>query len=245
MQYKFVKEQVDYSDLASGRVLHSLPGHPAFPVRLASEIFQRCIEHRRAIYKVSNPCTMYDPCCGTAYHLSVLGFLHGAHIRELIASDINEKVVEIARRNLELLRPTGMEERISELSSMHERYNKDSHRDALASAQALKIRITADHTIKTHAFQVDATNGKAILQNIRQGSVDIIFTDVPYGQHSQWSSSSNALWSMLDALLAVLSPTSILAIASDKGQKASHERYQRVEQFQLGKRRVKILMLKT
>ena len=46
MQYKFAKEQPDYSDLASGRVFYSLPGHPAFPVRLASEVFQRCLAHR-------------------------------------------------------------------------------------------------------------------------------------------------------------------------------------------------------
>jgi len=39
----------------------------------------------------------------------------------------------------------------------------------------------------------------------------------------------------------VLSGSSIVAIASDKGQKVSHDHYQRVEQFQIGKRRVVIL----
>jgi hypothetical protein len=46
---------------------------------------------------------------------------------------------------------------------------------------------------------------------------------------------------MLDALLGILSPSSIVAIASDKQQKARHERFQRLEQFQVGKRRVVIL----
>jgi hypothetical protein len=46
---------------------------------------------------------------------------------------------------------------------------------------------------------------------------------------------------MLAALLPVLSGTSIVAIVSDKGQKAVHERYRRLEQFQVGKRRVTIL----
>jgi hypothetical protein len=46
---------------------------------------------------------------------------------------------------------------------------------------------------------------------------------------------------MLDALLNVVSSSSIVAIASDKRQKALHERYQRIEQFQAGKRRVTIL----
>src|SRR5512142_1863099 len=114
MQYKYAKEQLDYSDFASGRVFYSLPGHPAFPVRLASEIFQRCLASREAIYKDSHPCTLYDPCCGTAYHLSVLAYLHGECIREVIASDIDEKAVALAKRNLGLLSMEGLEGRIDE-----------------------------------------------------------------------------------------------------------------------------------
>ncbi len=53
--------------------------------------------------------------------------------------------------------------------------------------------------------------------------------------------SPNPLTSMLDAVLGVLSPSSVVAIASDKGQKAAHERFQQVEHFQVGKRRVAIL----
>jgi hypothetical protein len=46
---------------------------------------------------------------------------------------------------------------------------------------------------------------------------------------------------MLDALLGILSPSGIVAIASDKDQKVRHQRFQRLEQFQAGKRRVVIL----
>src|SRR6266498_5343207 len=60
MQYKYEKGFVDYSDLASGRVFYSSPGYPAFPVRLASEIFQRCMAHRETIYQNTTPCTLYD-----------------------------------------------------------------------------------------------------------------------------------------------------------------------------------------
>ena len=100
MQYKYVKEQLDYSDFASGRVFYSMLGHPAFPVRLASEIFQRCVASRKTIYNNSTPCTLYDPCCGAAYHLSVLAYLHREHIREVIGSDIDEKAVTLANQNL-------------------------------------------------------------------------------------------------------------------------------------------------
>src|SRR5687767_4526533 len=115
MQYKYAKEQLDYSDFSSGRVFYSLPGHPAFPVRLASEIFQRCLAYRERFYQVSSPCTLYDPCCGVAYHLSILAYLHREHIREIIASDIDEKAVALAERNLGLLHRDGLEERIREL----------------------------------------------------------------------------------------------------------------------------------
>src|SRR5438128_795255 len=40
MPFKFAVERENYADYASGKVFYNLPGHPAFPVRLASEIFQ-------------------------------------------------------------------------------------------------------------------------------------------------------------------------------------------------------------
>ena len=249
MQYKYVTEQQDYSDYSSGRVFYSLPGHPAFPVRLASEIFQRCLAHREKQYGMTAPCTLYDPCCGAAYHLSVLGYLHGEHIQKIIVSDIDEKAVELARRNLGLLSIEGLHGRIRELSDLSERYRKESHQEALESAAVLQKRLSAlteKQPLETMVFQASASDGKSILHNVQPGSVDIVFTDVPYGRHSRWSitelaRSSDPLTLMLETLLPVLSSTSIVAISSDKGQKPAHERYQRLEHFQVGKRRVVIL----
>ncbi|MGB8983238.1 MAG: hypothetical protein WCC12_15290 [Anaerolineales bacterium] len=243
MQYKYTAEQADYSDLSSGRVFYSLPGHPAFPVRLASEIFQRCVAHRQ----VSTPVALYDPCCGAAYQLSVLAYLHGEDIREIIASDIEEKAVALAKRNLGLLSTEGLENRTAEISDMLEQYGKDSHRDALKSALALKEKISAGkHLIEARVFQSSAVDSRTMSLNIPPHSVDIVFTDVPYGQHSRWldaqgSELKDPMHSMLDTLLGILSPASIVAITSDKQQKAAHEAYQRIEQFQVGKRRVVIL----
>jgi hypothetical protein len=249
MQYKYAKEQLDYSDFASGRVFYSLPGHPAFPVRLASEIFQRCIAQRETIYQVSEPCTLYDPCCGTAYHLSVLGYLHRERIRKVIASDVDVKAVALAKRNLGLLQAGGLDRRITELSDMLEEYGKESHREALQSASTLKERRSTFRekpALETQVFQASATDRDEISKHIQPDSVDIIFTDVPYGRHSEWreagrGESSNPLTWMLDAMLEILSPSSIVAVASNKAQKAAHERFQRVEHFQVGKRRVVIL----
>lgn len=249
MQYKYATEQLDYSDFSSGRVFYSLPGHPAFPVRLASEIFQRCLAHRAAIYGKRTPCTLYDPCCGAAYHLSVLGFLHGEHIQKVIGSDIDEKAVALAAKNLGLLQKDGLEERSRELWKMFEQYAKESHREALRSASVLQEKLpafTEGRSLDIQVFQASATDRNAIASHIEPESVDILFTDVPYGWHTQWRAAdsdelSNPLTSMLDALLGVLSPSSLVAISSDKQQKATHERYERIEHFQVGKRRVVLL----
>jgi 16S rRNA G966 N2-methylase RsmD len=249
MQYKYVKEQSDYSDLASGRVFYSTSGHPAFPVRLASEIFQRCVASRKTIYDDSTPCTLYDPCCGAAYHLSVLAYLHREHIREVIGSDVDEKAIALADQNLGLLDVAGLDKRISEISTMFELYNKDSHKDALASAHLLRDRISAlapEHPLLTKVFQSSAADSETIIQNVRPKSVDIVFTDIPYGQHSHWhglnsNEVADPLRSMLDALIDTLSNSSIVAIVSDKQQKVSHKGFQRIEQFQIGKRQVVIL----
>jgi 23S rRNA (guanine2535-N1)-methyltransferase len=251
MPYKFETIDQNYSDLASGKVFYSLLGHPAFPVRLASEIFQRCLAHRRAIYGVTTPCTLYDPCCGAAYHLSVIGYLHGNTIQKIIGSDIDEKAVGQAKQNLGLLSQEGINRRIDEITSMLEQYKKASHKEALQSALVIKNRVTAmvqEHPLVTRAFQANAMDGRKLLNNIPAGSVDIVFTDIPYGQHSQWHISdigepTNPIGSMLNALTGVISTLGIVAIVSDKRQKVSLDKYQRVEQFQIGKRRITILRL--
>lgn len=168
----------------------------------------------------------------------------------MIGSDIDGKAVALAKRNLELLTVAGLDKRIGEISKMLELYNKDSHNDALASGYILKNKVSAltqERTIATKVFQASATDSKTILKNIKQNSVDVVFTDVPYGQRSHWQGSHssellNPLGSMLNGLIGVLSPASIVAIVSDKQQKVSHESFQRVEQFQIGKRRVVILI---
>lgn len=249
MQYKFARERADYSDLASGRVFYSQPGHPAFPIRLASEIFQRCLALRQ-IDCLANPCVLYDPCCGAAYQLSVLAYLHWPSIRAVLGSDINETAVELAKQNLGLLSREGMNQRITEIAELHRRYGKASHQAALDSARILRDRIATlerKHPLTTKTFQADATDGEALSEKLQGTPVDIVFADVPYGQHSHWDTStsdqetSEPLALMLKALLGILSPTSLVAIVSDKRQKVLHSGYQRLDHFQVGKRRIVIL----
>jgi 23S rRNA (guanine2535-N1)-methyltransferase len=249
MQYKFAQERFDYSDLSSGRVFYSRPGHPAFPVRLASEIFQRCLALRHENQPTS-PCVLYDPCCGAAYHLSILAYLHWQSIREVIGSDISDEAILLAKKNLGLLSREGIDKRIREISDMLRLFGKDSHKLAFESACRMRdriVRIACEHSLTLSAFQASALDGKTLDENLKGTRVDIAFADVPYGWHSHWQNSSNPLEpvnpveEMLEALQGVILPTSIVVIVSDKRQKVSHDRYERIEQFQVGKRRVVIM----
>ena len=248
MPYRYSIEPEDHSDLSSGRVLYSLAGHPAFPVRLASEIFQRCLASREKIYGQRTACVVYDPCCGTGYQLSVVGFLHRKSVRTVIASDVDSRAVERAQKNLDLLSLDGLNRRIVEIRHMVDDFGKDSHKAALESAYRLRDQIEGENLpiLSTKVFQASATDQKTILSHVEAGSVDIVFTDVPYGQHSNWVDLSPVetvlpIEGMLTALLGVLSASSVVAIVSDKGQKVSHLRYERIEQFKIGKRRAVLL----
>jgi 16S rRNA G966 N2-methylase RsmD len=243
MEYKFATGRTNYTDLASGHVFYSLPGHPAFPIRLASEIYQRCLAWRG---QASGPCTIYDPCCGAAYHLSVIAYLHWDSVYRVICSDIDVKAVQLAERNLSLLTPDGMERRSQEISAMVHLYNKESHKSALESIIRMQEQVnvlTAVRSMQTHVFQANATEAASLREGLRDTIIDLIFTDIPYKQHSKWEGTQapDPIWAMLEALSEFLSPHSIVAIASDKLQKASHEKYRRLEKFQLGKRQVIIL----
>jgi hypothetical protein len=240
MQYRFAVEKQDYADYAGGRVFYSSPGQPAFPVRLASEIFQRCLSFRPS----AEPSVIYDPCCGGAYHLSVLGYLHGRQIAAIVASDVNTAVLPLAQRNLNLLTELGLATRIAELQQLYAAYQKSSHVEALASAARLQKRLQGylrGHVISTQVFAADVMDGEAIKMGLNGRSPDIVFSDIPYGWLTDWQiedGDKSAVWQMLESLHSVLSPEVVVAIAADKRQKIRHEAFVRLEKFQVGKRRV-------
>jgi hypothetical protein len=139
--------------------------------------------------------------------------------------------------------------RIDEIHAMLETYGKESHREALHSAHTWRTNVSVireKYPLETRVFQASATDREEILKHVEPASVDLVFTDIPYGQHARWqtvdgNAPANPLRSMLDALLGIASASSIVAIAADKQQKVLHEGYQRLEQISVGKRRVVIL----
>ncbi|MFN8006705.1 MAG: rRNA methyltransferase [Terriglobia bacterium] len=249
MHYHFAKDRPNYARLASGHVFYSRPGFTAFPIRLASELFQQC-QAVLVANQGSMPCVLYDPCCGAAYHLSVLSYLHRPSVRMVIGSDINQEATQLAERNLGLLTIAGLDRRIQELNELITEFGKSSHRDAIQSGLALRKNVAEwarSNPLRQMLFQADATDGAALKSSLESVKVDMVLTDVPYGHHSQWTTShpitqpTDYLDSLLDALLEVLAPISVVAICSDKRQKIRNTNYQRIKQFLVGKRRVTIL----
>ncbi|MEU9891467.1 hypothetical protein [Sphaerisporangium sp. NPDC051011] len=103
MAYRYAVVRENHEDPASGGVLHSAPGFPAFPVRLASEMFQRAL----ALHGKS-AALVWDPCCGSGYLLTVLGLLHPRQITGVLASDIEPEALRLAEQNLGLLSRAGL-----------------------------------------------------------------------------------------------------------------------------------------
>jgi 23S rRNA (guanine2535-N1)-methyltransferase len=250
MPYQFAQQRIDYSAFASGQVLHSLPGRTAFPVRPASEIFQRCA----AILSVagSNGAhTLYDPCCGGAQLLTTLAFLHGDHLARVIGSDIDPEAIGLAERNLALLTPTGLDARIDALASLRERYGKASHAEALAHATTLRSQLsafTASRAIETRTFVADATSPSALSQQLGTGTIDMVIADIPHGQQTTWqltdttSATTTPVVALLGALRQVLASVAVVAIAAPRQERIGYPAYRRAAQWQIGKRHVVFLV---
>jgi tRNA G10 N-methylase Trm11 len=210
-------------------------------------MFQRCLAVHQAAGR-AGPYVLYDPLCGGGYLLSTLAYLHWPDIARIIGSDVDQRALSTAERNLGLLTAEGIDRRIAEISAMLERYGKASHRAALESAERLKKQLLAllsSHVLPARAFQADAMDGQALARGLGGTAIDIVIADVPYGRDSAWQVASPAdtppLWRMLEALSACLSTSTVLAIAADKAQQIAHPAYRRIERFRLGKRQVALL----
>lgn len=238
MAYKFATENINYEDYSSGRVFFNQHGATSFPVRLTSEIFQRCayILKRNG---VDIPFSIYDPCCGGAYLLTTIGFLFGNSISRIYASDIDESILQLAKKNLSLLTEAGLNDRIEGISRMFSDYGKDSHYEALQSALRLKnILDKQPYSLDTKCFISDAGKTNEVK------NIDIVITDLPYGDIVSWQNASSeeaAIRQLLDNLLPNLSLNAVVAIISRKKTAIKHSKYKRVDYFTVGKRQIIML----
>ena len=102
MDYLYA-EKDDFSFLASGNVIKHFSGMPCFPVRLNLELFER-VRHAVGKERIS----VYDPCCGSGFSLTVLGLMRRERIEWLRGSDVNPACLEAAACNTSLLTREGL-----------------------------------------------------------------------------------------------------------------------------------------
>lgn len=228
MEYKYEKN-CNYEDFASGRVLYNINGLPSFPVRLVNEIYSRCLEYSS---KKKDIC-LYDCCCGGGYSVTVLGLLNQQSITKIIASDIDYKMLEVAKLNLSLLSKNGMKRRIDEINSLYKQFNKASHKEAGKSA--IKLSNLIQKEINVQVFQANA------LRNIKIDiKPDIIITDVPYGNLVDWQGGTDEVCRLLESLKKICSNETVVAISMNKNQKISDKSFKRLEKQNVGKRKFEI-----
>jgi tRNA G10 N-methylase Trm11 len=234
MIYKYEMEKEDYSDFASGRVLHNAPNTTAFPVRLGKEIMSRCLTQLRTDKNL----ILYDPCCGGAHLLTFIGFLYREHFAEIYGSDIDEQVLEYAKRNLNLLTEEGLLARKEQLQRDFDLYQKESHLHALKSVERLeRLNQTAVKQLQCFPFHIAGVTRPPI-QN-----VNIVFTDLPYGNIVDWKGSKdNHIQQMLTNIYQILDlNNSIVAIVCDKKQKVIHGDFEKIHTFHHGRRKITFL----
>lgn len=252
MKYRYLAAKPDYSDFAGGQVLLGLPGRVATPLRLMDELFQTGLAALRA-GGLAGPVTLYDPCCGTAYHLAALAFRHRPELAALVASDAQAEVLAVAQRNLALLSLPGLDARIQQLQDLYDRFGKDSHRQALAAAARLRhlLAATAAPALPTHCFTADALDGPALRRHLAPPTVNLVLADVPYGVGSHWASpllaappapgDAPVIGQLLDALLLVIQPRALVCLLTGKDVKVAHARFQPLRRLKIGKRAALVL----
>lgn len=250
MNYKFNVKKENYALLASGSVLYSLPGQPAFPIRLSSEIYQRCAEILKG-KNIDPPYSVYDPFCGSGYLITTLGVLHGNQISDLIASDISETAVELAQRNLNLLTNAGLDLREQELDKLYNAFHKESHLEAIEKIKQIRTEfvITQTEKIVKKVFQANALMKDSIELHIPVSSIDIVISDLPYGNQTNWfleDKFSNRQTDPINAFLETIRhfvkfSGLVVLITQNKIKFSEIPNFSKKQQFKLGHRHIYII----
>lgn len=249
-KYRHETVREDYTHYASGNVFLSMPGQPGFPVRLASEVFQTCVQLRARAGR-EDRAILYDPCCGAGYLLVTTAFRHWSQIRSVIGSDLREESLALARRNLSLLDPSGLLARLHEIEEAQAGEWREARETAIRGVRFLLERqavLSARYSMESRISRADAGSPQEVEAAVGGLRVDIAMADVPYGELSEWqgalgtlASREEAISRLLESLLGVLSPGAVVAVVSPKKETVAHPRYERRKRLKIGKRMVSYL----
>ncbi|MFF2044462.1 rRNA methyltransferase [Kitasatospora sp. NPDC058170] len=239
MVYRHVLAKADYTDYSSGSVLHSAPGFPAFPVRLASEVLQRALALRGG----GAPAALWDPCCGSGYLLSVLGLLHRPVIGSVLATDLADEALALAEENLALLDPDALALRAQVLEERAERFGKPSYLEAADSARRLADGLARDGgRLPAEVRRANAFDREDLAEAVEGRVPDIVITDVPYGEQTGWLGAEGeaGVPEMLAAVASVLPAHAVLAVTT-RGRRVPLGGVRAAESFKVGTRAVALV----
>ncbi|AOF49544.1 N-6 DNA methylase [Tetragenococcus halophilus] len=239
MKFKFEALKKDYSDFSSDKVLINAPRTPAFPVRVASEIMARCL----SFLKNTDHLTIYDPCCGGAHLLTVLGFLYSTNLARIYGSDIDEKALTYARKNLDLLTGESLQQKIKALQADNKAQDEQTQStEVLNSANRLATMLLDAKAPQkeVQCFQWDITKDSPTFSE----NVNIVITDLPYGNMTHWQGDSKEppTKRLLDNIYQTLDVNnSVIAIICNKKERIAHNNFTQVNRLKHGKRQIFIL----
>jgi len=229
MNYRFA-EKKSFQFLAAGSAIKSYKGNTNFPVRLGQEIFNRCLHYIDNGEKV----TIYDPMCGTGYLLTTVGLLNFNKISKIYGSDINEEVIDVARKNLRLLTIEGIKEREIEIQNLLDNYNRESFRTSLQHISVFKELVNKNMDFELFKRDLFDRNVKSDIK------ADIVLVDLPYNNlvnyQGEYSKSK-----LEEQLINLAQKSKIVAIIKTKVQKLTiSPNLRRLEKIKVGQRVIEI-----
>jgi len=233
MDYLYA-EKDDFSFLASGNVIKHFSGMPCFPVRLNLELFERA---RHAVGK--ERISVYDPCCGSGFSLTVLGLMRRDRIEWLRGSDIDPACLEAAGCNTSLLTQEGL----------------FAARDAVLGGEFAtperKAQMNESVEKLLPYMQGEAPDADVFRHDILAaapklpGPADYVFADIPYGIMTEWRSDSavdpDPLQAFLMNVAPVLGKGGVLTVCGGKDLRVRSDAFRRLGRFSVGKRLVYML----
>ena len=178
MRFEYAASDEPYDDVGGGRVLHSAPGFPGFPPRLAVELFERA---RRLTGR--SRVGLWDPMCGAGGIVAAVGLLRPDALTEVLASDLDDAALELAAKNLRLLAPDGLRDRRRQL------VERGAARDRVAAVDRLLEGIARSEPPHARLELVDVTDADAVAALDLVG-IDVVLADLPYGRQTAWASDS-------------------------------------------------------
>lgn len=177
-----------YSLLSPGYILEMSPKAPRFSPHAADQAFTFLIPNLAS--HTEN--VIYDPFCGNGIMLCVVSTLYRQKIGKIVLSDIREKRVRTAKKNIQICSVNDFHRYIGELEAMRASHRlakrennilrvSKSFMDFLSENQCIDpvqcLDFTADMLADT-PFDI-----------LRDDTVDIVLTDPPYEKICKWENA--------------------------------------------------------